>query len=93
MARQNVQPSARRTTAQRVLLSGGGHGCPSAPSLVTACTMVIAGFPPRAGEQVARDAHGVRHRCWHLARSARKTSSSSEILLRAEARSYIRDMV
>jgi hypothetical protein len=37
--------------------------------------------------------HGIRLRCWHQARSARKTSSSSEILLRAEARSYIRDIV
>jgi len=93
MARQNVQPSARRTTAQRVLLSGGGHGWPSAPSLVTARTMIIAGFPPRAGAQVARDAHGLRLRCWRQASSARKTGPSSEILLRAEARSYIRDMV
>jgi hypothetical protein len=37
--------------------------------------------------------HGIRLRCWHQASSARKTSSSSEILLRAEAHSYIRDMV
>jgi hypothetical protein len=55
--------------------------------------MIIAGFPPLAGEQVERHAHRGRLRCWHQANSARKISSSSEILLRAEVRSYIRDMV
>jgi hypothetical protein len=89
IARQSVQPPARRTTAQRVLLSGGGHGWPSGPSLVTARTMMIAGFPSRAGEQVERDARGVRRRCWYQQSSAR---SSSEILLHPEVRSFINGM-
>jgi len=42
--------------------------------------------------QAAPGGHGVRLRCWHQASLARKTSSSSEILLRAEVRSYIRDI-
>ena len=49
---QTVQPSARATMTQRTLLSVGGHSWPSGSSLVTARTMIIAGFPPLAGEQV-----------------------------------------
>ena len=55
--------------------------------------MIIAGFPPRAGEQVERRAHGVRRRCSHQASSVRNIRSSWEILLRAEVRSFINDMV
>jgi len=92
MVRQRVRPSARATRTQRTLLSAGGHGWPSGPSLVTARTMIIAGIPPRAGEQAERHAHGVRLRCCEEASSVRNTRSSSEILLRAEVRSFINDM-
>jgi hypothetical protein len=43
--------------------------------------------------QTSPGSHGVRLRCWHQASSARTTRSSSEILLRVEVRSYIRDTV
>src|SRR5262249_28327570 len=73
---------------QSTLLAVGGHGRPSGPSLVMARTMIIAGFPARAGGRVERHAHGVRLRCWHQASSPRRTRLSSEILLRGEARSF-----
>jgi hypothetical protein len=42
--------------------------------------------------QAPSGGHGIRLRRWHQESSARKTSSSSEILLRAEVRSFINDM-
>jgi len=51
--------------------------------------MIIAGFQPLAGEQVERHAHGVRLRCCQQASSG---AESSEVLLRAEVRSFINDM-
>jgi hypothetical protein len=42
--------------------------------------------------QASPGGHGVRLRRWHQASLARKTSSCSEILLRAEMRSFINDM-
>src|SRR5262245_23348639 len=52
IARQSVQPSARRTTTQSALLSGGGHGRPSGMSLVTLCEiLIIARFPSPAARR------------------------------------------
>jgi hypothetical protein len=45
-----------------------------------------------AMRQAAPGGHGVRLRCRHQASSARKSGSSSEILLRAEVRSFIWDI-
>jgi hypothetical protein len=42
--------------------------------------------------QASPGGHGVRLQCCHQASSARNTRSSSEILLRAEVRSFINDM-
>jgi hypothetical protein len=42
--------------------------------------------------QASPDGHGVRLQRCHQASSARDTRSSSEILLRAEVRSFINDM-
>ena len=41
IARQSVQPSARRTITQRALLSDGGHGRPSGLSLVKSWEILI----------------------------------------------------
>jgi hypothetical protein len=53
--------------------------------------MIIAGFPPLTGEQVERHARDVRLRCCRQA-SLGADNRLSEILLRAEVRSYVRDI-
>jgi hypothetical protein len=78
---------------EEYLTNGAVREITDVHSVMVASVLDVESDRTAAMRQAAPGGHGVRLRCWHQANSAGKTSSSSEILLRAELRSFIHDIV